>query len=151
MQQGAKKAEKSPTSRQSIQVFMLSFAWRSPQSVLNRVAPCARVKCPPRGRPPAVGIIGTIGFIGNHLLPAFVEAAGEKDNLAHITAGGSAASGLQRGNKCDRCIGRRRCFDLSDVFGASADGLGSVYGLAMPGHRRNPRMAWLQLTNQKTI
>ena len=32
---------------------------------------------------------------------------------------------------------------------ASADDLGSVYDLVMPGHRRNPRMAWLQLKNQK--
>ena len=46
---------------------------------------------------------------------------------------------------------------MTDMFGASrgpgpsTDGLVSVTGLAMAGHSRNPRLAWLLFKNQKTI
>ena len=35
--------------------------------------------------------------------------------------------------------------------GPSTDGLVSATGLAMAGHSRNPRLAWLQFKSQKTI
>ena len=49
------------------------------------------------------------------------------------------------------------CKKEEDVFGASrgprpsADGLVSVTCLAMAGHSRNPRLAWVLFKNQKTI
>ena len=51
----------------------------------------------------------------------------------------------------------RRAVNDGLLLGASrgprpiADGLVSVTGLAMAGHSRNPRLAWLQFKSQKTI